>query len=297
MSDRQPEASAKQPIAILAGSGDLPAMAAAAALRAGRHPIVFLLPGSAGSAAFPGLSLETIRWGEVGKFWNAMAKHGCREAVFIGAVTARPSLNSLRPDLGALFLMPRIVKLMRRGDDGLLSGIARIFEERGMTITSVVDVAPELVLPEGLLTRRRPSGEEMEDIAKAAEAVDAIGALDIGQAAICVDGRVVALEGAEGTDALMERVQSLRSSGRVPQSGGVLVKRPKPGQDQRFDLPTLGPVTALRAREAGLAGVAAEAGGTLLAGREETISAFDDAGLFLLGLPEASFRKESMPGV
>jgi DUF1009 family protein len=141
-----------------------------------------------------------------------------------------------------------------------------------------------LVLPEGAVTQRRPTAEEAEDIALAAEALRVLGPLDIGQAAISVAGRVVAIEGAEGTDALIDRIEPMRLAKRIPAEGGVLVKRAKPQQDRRFDLPTIGPETARRARRARLTGVAAEADATLLVGQSETIAAFEAEGLFLLGV-------------
>jgi hypothetical protein len=128
------------------------------------------------------------------------------------------------------------------------------------------------------------SRQSQADIEAAAAAARKIGRLDIAQGAVAVDGRVVAEEDATGTDALLNRVALLRRSGAVGKSGGVLVKCLKPEQDGRHDLPTVGPSTAEHAKQAGLAGVAAEAGRTILVGREETIAAFDRAGLFLFGM-------------
>jgi DUF1009 family protein len=101
---------------------------------------------------------------------------------------------------------------------------------------------------------------------------------------VAVGGRTVAVEDAKGTDALLERVALLRRAGTIPRSGGVLVKCLKPVQDGRHDLPTIGPKTAEMAKQASLAGVAAEAGRAILVGREETLEAFRNVGLFLVGL-------------
>jgi DUF1009 family protein len=126
--------------------------------------------------------------------------------------------------------------------------------------------------------------EAEEDIARALEAARLIGRLDVAQGAVSVGGRIVALEDLGGTDALLERVAEHRRLGRIGKAGGVLVKCPKPQQDGRHDVPTLGPDTAERAARAGLLGVAAEAHRTMLAGRAETIEAFRRAGVFLYGL-------------
>jgi DUF1009 family protein len=182
-----------------------------------------------------------------------------------------------------LKFIPRILQLMRGGDDNLLAGVAAMFQEQGMTLVGPLDVAPDLALPEGLVAGTA-SPAAAAGIAKAAEAARLIGRLDIGQAAVAVAGRVVAVEDAGGTDALLDRVAALRASGRVTSTGGVLVKCAKPQQDLRLDLPTIGPATAENARRAGLDGVAGEAGRALLAGRDETIDAFRRAGLFLYGI-------------
>jgi DUF1009 family protein len=178
---------------------------------------------------------------------------------------------------------------MTRSDDNLLSGVARIFEEKGLVLVSPLAVAPELALGEGCQAGRVPAEAE-KDIEKATEAARVIGRLDIAQAAVAAGGRVVALEDAGGTDALLDRVAALREEGRIPRSGGVLVKCMKPQQDGRHDVPTVGPGTASRAARAGLLGVAAEAGRTLLVGRAATVDAFRRAGVFLLGLPAAPPR-------
>ena len=156
---------------------------------------------------------------------------------------------------------------------------------KGVTLVGPLSVAPELGLAEGLVAGSNPPAELQADMERAAEAARAIGKLDIGQAAAAVDGRVVALEGAEGTDGLLKRIAELRVAGRIAKSGGVLVKCMKPAQDPRLDLPGIGPRTAAAARRAGLDGVAGEAGRALLVGRAETIAAFEEEGLFLVGIP------------
>ena len=271
------------PVAILAGQGALPPLVATAAARRGRPPIVFAIAGEADAAAFGDFRVHVMRWGEIGRLFRLAGEAGCHEAVFIGAIATRPDYRAIRPDLGALKLIPRILQLMRMGDDALLGGVASIFEERGIRLISALDLAPDLALAEGLLTGH-VQPDTLADIAKAAEAARTIGRLDIGQAAVAVHGRVVALEDAGGTDALLDRVTALREQNRIAKSGGVLVKCMKPNQDSRIDLPTVGPETADKARSAGLQGVAAEAGRTLLAGPAETVEAFRRAGLFLLGL-------------
>jgi DUF1009 family protein len=261
----------------------MPSRVAEAARRAGRAPIVFAIAGEGDPAAFGSLPVNVLRWGEFGRLLSLVRKANCREAVFIGTISARPDLASIRPDLGALRHLPRVLKLIGSGDHSLLEGMAQILAEQGIELVSPLDVAPDLALGEGCQAGRVPPEAE-KDIERALQAARLIGSLDIAQAAVSVGGRVVALEDIGGTDALLQRVAGHRDSGRIGKAGGVLVKCLKPQQDGRHDLPTIGPDTARAAARAGLAGVAAEANRTMLAGRDETIEAFRSAGLFLLGL-------------
>jgi len=270
-------------IAVVAGGGMLPLLVTAALVRRGYSPVVFAIEGEA-DAKLCGLApAHVIRWGEIGRFFRLAREASCREALFIGTISRRPNFNAIRPDLGGLKFIPRILQLMRGGDDSLLVGVAGLLQEQGMLVVGPLDVAPELRLPMGCLIGSGVS-DAMEDIHKAARAARRIGRLDVGQAAVAVGGEVVAVEDASGTDALLARVAAMRLEGLISAAGGVLVKCMKPQQDPRLDVPTIGPVTAQHARRAGLYGVAGEAGRTLLAGRDETVEAFRRAGLFLFGL-------------
>jgi UDP-2,3-diacylglucosamine hydrolase len=156
-------------------------------------------------------------------------------------------------------LWPMVLRLLGAGDDRVLRAVAAVFEEFGVRLVSPLEVAPDLAVPQGLLIGRRPGPKLMADLRLAAEAARRLGDLDIGQGAVAVGGRVVAVEGAEGTDGLLERVAALRRSGRIAPSGGVFVKCMKPGQDPRLDVPAIGAASADTAKAAGLDGVAVEA--------------------------------------
>jgi hypothetical protein len=154
-------------------------------------------------------------------------------------------------------------------------------------MVGIKDVAPDLLMPEGCLTRSVPDGDANADIARGRAVLDALGPFDIGQALVVIDGHVVGVEGVEGTDALLARIAALREQGRirVPKRRGVLVKAPKRGQDLRFDLPTVGPRTIEGVAGAELAGIAVVAGYTLVAEPQALIDRADAAGLFVVGLP------------
>jgi UDP-2,3-diacylglucosamine hydrolase len=168
-----------------------------------------------------------------------------------------------------------------------LSGVGRIFEQDGFHLLGLKDVAPDLLMPEGGVTRAAPDQAATADIARGREVLRALGPFDIGQAAVVIDGHVVGVEGIEGTDELLKRIASLREGRRIraPAGRGVLVKAPKSGQDLRFDLPTVGSQTVKGAAAAGLAGLAVIAGNTVVADPQAMIEAADTAGLFVTGLP------------
>jgi DUF1009 family protein len=142
------------------------------------------------------------------------------------------------------------------------------------------------LVPQGPLGRIQPASRDQADIALGFDYLHAAGPFDIGQA-VAVSGRhVLAVEAAEGTDRMLVRVAELRETGRIKQKkGGVLVKAAKPGQDRRFDLPSIGPRTVEGAARAGLAGIAVAAGETIIAEPARLIAAADDAGIFVVGIP------------
>jgi hypothetical protein len=154
-------------------------------------------------------------------------------------------------------------------------------------MVGIRDVAPDLLMPQGCVTRKSPDDNADADIARGREVLRALSPFDIGQAAVVIDGHVVGVEDIEGTDGLLARVARLRTEGRIRARAarGVLVKAPKTGQDLRFDLPTMGPRTIAGAAAAQLAGVAVIAGNTIVVEPQAMIEAADAAGLFVTGLP------------
>jgi DUF1009 family protein len=168
-----------------------------------------------------------------------------------------------------------------------LSGIGSLLEHDGFRMVGIKDVAPDLLMPQGCLTRTSPDENSAADIARGRDVLRALSPFDIGQAAIVIDGHVVGVEDIEGTDGLLARVARLRAEGRIrAKTGhGVLVKAPKSGQDLRFDLPTIGPRTVEGAAAAKLAGIAIVAGNTIVVEPQSVIEAADAAGLFVTGLP------------
>ncbi|NKX66620.1 UDP-2,3-diacylglucosamine diphosphatase LpxI [Labrenzia sp. 5N] len=272
-------------LALIAGNGSLPCQIAEALSSAGREFRIIAIKGEADERTRAQADTE-LGWGEIGRLYKFLKKTGCRDVLLIGGVSKRPDFTSILGDLGTLKRLPTIIRALAGGDDSLLTKVIRLFEVEGYRVVGIKDVAPQLLASSGVLGKVQPSQGDWRDAELALRATEKLGELDIGQAAIAVGGRVVALEGAEGTDAMLQRCAELKRIGRIRSKGraGVLVKTAKPNQDLRVDLPTVGPMTIDLAAAAGLAGIAVEASGALIAEKEETLKKADNAGLFVIGI-------------
>ncbi len=266
-------------LGILAGGGPFPGRVAAAAAASGRGVFVVGLEGYAEPAVIAPWPHALARLGAAGRILSLLREHGCRDIVLVGPVK-RPSMLDLRPDGEGARLLGRIGRAAFSGDDGLLAAVVRVLGEEGFSVLGAHEILREAVGPAGLLTRTAPDAAAMADIERAVAVARALGAVDVGQGCVVQQGIVLCVEAIEGTDAMLARAAGLRRQG----PGGVLVKLVKPGQDRRADLPTIGPATIRAAADAGLRGVAFEAGGTLLTDREAMVADADAAGLFVLGL-------------
>jgi DUF1009 family protein len=274
-----------EPLAILAGGGALPLEVAEAARAAGRRVVVVGIRGEADASLLAPLSPHWVEWGQVGRLLDLLAGEHCRDLLLVGGVVRRPDFRSVAADFGTVRRLPKIVAALAGGDDGLLRRVIGLLEGEGLRVLAVPDVAPALVLGEGPLGRRAPDAAHRRDIERGLALLAVLGPFDVGQATIVAGGRVVAIEAAEGTDALIDRYGAVRAAGRIARdSRGILVKAAKPGQDRRVDLPVIGPQTVERAAAAGLAGIAAESGCVLVVRRAETATAADAAGLFVSGV-------------
>lgn len=274
------------PIGLVAGGGAMPFAVADSLVAHGISPVLFALRGACDPVKVTRFRHHWISVGQYGRAISLFRAENCRDLVFIGTLV-RPALSEIRLDWGTLRVIPRVLAAFRGGDDHLLSGIAGIFERDGFRMVGIRDVAPDLLMPEGCLTRAAPDDSAGADIARGREVLTALGPYDVGQALVVIDGHVVGIEDIEGTDGLLARVARLRVEGRIraKRGRGVLVKAPKSGQDLRFDLPTVGPRTVEGAAAAGLAGVAIAAGNTIIAEPQAVIEAADASGVFVIGLP------------
>jgi UDP-2,3-diacylglucosamine hydrolase len=274
------------PVGLISGGGALPFAVADSLAARGVESVLFALRGACDAQEVERFRHHWISVGQLGRATKLFRAEGCRDLVFIGTLT-RPALSEIRMDWGTLRVARQVWAAFRGGDDHLLSGIGRILEQDGFRMVGIRDIAPDLLMPAGCLTRVTPDAEAEADIAKGREVLLALSPFDIGQAVVVIDGHVVGVEDIEGTDGLLARIGALRAQRRVRSAvkRGVLVKAPKNGQDLRFDLPTIGAKTIDGVRQAGLAGIAVAAGATQIVDPQGVIAAADAAGLFLTGIP------------
>ena len=279
------------PLALICGGGSLPLAVADLVAARGRKVLLFPLQGIAKPEDYAQRPHTWVRIAQFGSFARAARAAGCHEMVLIGSLV-RPAFWQVRFDLTTLKLLPRIAAAFRGGDDHLLSSGARLIEEQGFRVLGAHEVAPEILMPEGVLGRAQPSERDRADIALGLDYLRATGPFDVGQAVVVAGRHVLAVEAAEGTDQMLTRVADMRASGRVPApvGSGVLVKAPKPGQDRRFDLPSIGPLTVEGAIRAGLAGIAVVAGSSVVAEPSLLVQAADCANIFVVGAPAGTER-------
>jgi DUF1009 family protein len=282
-----PQTSRGQRIGILAGGGRLPlTIAESVAARGGSAHIVAIAgEADADVARFPH---TWVNWGHVGRMVATLRREA--DALVIAGSVRRPNLWKVRPDWGFIVSLPKILGMMVGGDDSVLSRVVRFFEAKGIEVRGAHEVAPDL------LTLAGPAGALALDAGAQADAAlgfavrAALGPLDAGQAVVVADGRVLAIEGAEGTDRMLARVRDLRQARPGGVRSGILTKGPKPGQELRVDMPTIGPRTVDGVAAAGLAGVAVEAGAVLLLDRDQAVAVADSSGIAIEGL-----ARETLP--
>lgn len=280
-------------IAILAGGGSLPVEAAVAAQQAGHQVLVVAIADEADLTSLPSsIKRAGIEWGQIGALVKMLSDYRADKLVIVGSISKRPDYRSLRLDWGAVQLLPKILTIVLGGGDAsVLDKIAGLFSERGFALVGVHEVAPILIAGQGHLAGPNASAQSLQDAAIAATAAWTAGHLDMGQGAVVVNNRIVAMEGAEGTDGLLERVQTMRSAKRFSAkgAGGVLAKCLRPAQDTRLDVPAIGPQTITNARAAGLDGIVLEAGAVLISQRETTFVRCAELSVSLFSLPRARF--------
>lgn len=228
---------------------------------------------------------RVFKWGEIGKIINYFKDNNCERLILLGHIRQRPDFRSIIGDPGTLIRVPKLVKALKGGDDSVLRNIIKLIETENFRVIGLQDAAPDLLCPSGLVGKHTFSKDLDDDLVRAKSALRELGKHDIGQALVMIGGRIVAVEGAEGTDNMLQRIVELRGSGRLSEKAarGFLLKGAKLGQDLRVDLPTVGPQTVRMASKAGLSGIVVEADKVILLHKSQTRDILDREGLFLIG--------------
>jgi len=267
-------------IGIVAGGGQFPLLFAEAARSAGRRVVIAAHRGESD----PGLeevadAMLWVKLGQLGRIIRFFHDEGVRETAFLGTITKTRIFRDVFPDLKGLTLWNRI---RARHDDSILRAVADSLEKEGIRVVESTLYLKDLLFPGGVLTRRRPDSDEIEDINFGWRMAREVGRLDIGQTVVVRDRAVVAVEAIEGTDA------AIRRGGELAREKAVVVKVRKPGQDFRFDLPAIGTRTIATMREVSASVLAVEKGQALLFDADRVIQAADEAGIAVVGVEETT---------
>ena len=266
------------PIGLIAGGGQFPLLFAEAARARGRRVVAVAHM----NETLPELEQQAdvtcwVKLGQLGRIIKYFRQEGVGETVFAGTITKTRIFHDVLPDFKGLTLWNKIdIRL----DDAILRAVAQTLEEEGIRVIASTCYLDHLFFPQGLLSRKKPSTAQMEDIRFGWSIARAVGRLDIGQCVVVRDRSVLAVEAIEGTDA------AIRRGGELAGSGAVVVKLKKPDQDFRFDLPATGEKTIATLAAVKGAVLAVEAGQSLLFDRAAMVRAADRAGIVVIGLCE-----------
>ncbi len=271
-------------LGIIAGGGTLPRQLIEYCQKISRPFFVLAVEGN----ALPDLTEGNIphlwiRMGQAGSGLKRLIEEKVEELIMIGTIR-RPSFKDLIPDLRTTAFFAKVGS-KALGDDGLLRAVIKEIEGEKMKVVGIQEVMPDLLAPSGLLTKKKPSKQDLIDIKRGVSAAFELGKLDIGQSVIVQEGLVLGVEAIEGTDELIKRCANYKRKG----SGGVLVKLRKPQQDMRIDLPTIGQKTIDNAKQSGLDGIAIHAGNTLIVDQKEVIAYANKQGMFIVGIEPGDY--------
>ena len=287
----------QSPIGLVAGWGSFPVEVAQQISRDGGRVCCVAITGHANR------ELESIcddvKWmgvGKIGGHIRYFRKHGVKQVTMAGKlfkadILFSGSLLKHFPDLCALrTFWPHLFTRKQRDarDDSLLMAVTNAYSSGDMQVCAATDFAPELLVKQGLLVGTEPNEKLRADIQTGWRVAKEMGNMDIGQTITIKDGTVIAVEAIEGTDACIDRTGQLCKRG-----GWTLVKVSKPNQDMRFDVPTIGPQTITRVRDAGGTAIAIEADMTILVDREQTLRLARQAGITIVSIADAEMSGSS----
>jgi len=266
-------------IGIIAGGGQFPLLFAKAARKQGLGVYAAAHKGETDESLAEYVNrLQWVKLGQLGKIIDFFKHEGVHKAVFLGSITKTNIFRDVRPDLKGMGLWN---KINIKQDDAILRAVADRLEKDGIEVVASTGYVPELLFPQGVLSKKKPTKEQRKDIVFGWQIARSLGRLDIGQCVVLRNQTVLAVEAIEGTDAAIQR------GGSLGREKTVVVKVRKPNQDLRFDLPAIGKKTIETMMEVHAAVLAVEAGYALLFDREAVIRAADDAGIVVVGVTES----------
>ena len=266
-------------LGVIAGNGRFPFLILEAARQLGRPVSVVAIKDEAfpeleAEARNGGAPFEWIALGQLGKAIKFLKSEGVTEAVMAGQVKHVKIFGDVMPDFTLLSVL---MKLKSKNTDALISAVAEVMQEQGITLIDSTALLAPMLAPEGVMTSRAPSDAELGDLTFGYDMADAIAGLDIGQTIAVKDKAVVAVEAMEGTD------ETIRRAGTLAGAGFSVVKVAKPKQDMRFDVPVVGLPTIEAMRAAGATALSLDAGQALVFDRDAFVAAADAAGIAVIG--------------
>ena len=270
-------------LAIIAGEGGLSDVIIETARKKGWNVTVFAI-GDLSITKNQSISLIEMKRLDIGRIIKTLKSQKIKNICMVGYI---PRPNNLRDYLDFQYLNPQTLSLLfksigilRGGDASLFKKINSLLENKGYKVIGASEIAPNLTLKEGLYSSKRVSKVEFEDIKKAQQCAEMTGYLDIGQAVVVKNGRVLAIEAAEGTDAMLERVACL---GKISiKRGGVILKSSQINQDKRVDMPTIGPDTIKNIVKANLSGIAITADDVIVLDFQQVIEIIEGNNLYFI---------------
>ncbi len=266
-------------LGLIAGMGELPRAVASGAKKMGYRVVAIALQPPADESLKPVADdFHKINIGRFGGLISLLKKLSITDAVMAGKVPKHllyANKASLVPDLKAVRLL---FSLKDRSDDTIMKAVAGELEKNGISLHDTTDFTKDLLAPEGVMTRRKPSKSEMQDVEFGWRIAKEIGRLDIGQTVIIRDQAVMAVEAMEGTD------EAIKRGGALAKKDAVVVKVSKPQQDMRFDVPVVGSGTLKLMKKAGARVLAVEAQKCIIIDKENFIKEADRAGITVAGI-------------
>ena len=270
---------ADKKIALIAGALQLPFFTRDALRRAGWDVYVVGLKNFVDPKLNPDI---VVRLGGAGRAVREFRRRGIKNLTFVGAI-GHPNLYDIRPDLWSLGALLSIMK-HQRGYDSMATTLNKILEKRGFKVLAAQDLAPELTFETaGVKTKTKPTKSDMADIQRAVDVSHTIGEMDIGASTV-VDKQVIAVEAAEGTAKMLERVVEMRKNKR--RTSGVFAKMTKPGQDLRIDIPAIGVDTVHAVANAHLRGIVVNTKSCFVVDKENVIKEANKAKIFIIAVDE-----------